>query len=393
MNLVSFRKEISDEGALYVSEFRKHDMQKLDYLINDIFSKIHELNPEYSYSMVKETDQPGYVNYGSTYMDNFIVSQKFNEFENKIEIYVPKLVQDNYFILNNILYIPLLFLEKSPIDRMVSENKIFANINGVFNFTLNFDENIIQFRNKKMDLKLFFKVFFADDKEYLEELTELDLIHKKTGERPFRFTKEELKKVIDFLGFHKTEFFYEIMEKEGTIANFCDKFLLLEYYRDIFDDYYGIRTLPDIFKKIVQIYKDDVQINMANIENRRVVMLEYLIKPIFDIYVRLLYGAIDKTNQNFLASMNKNSILTKGFHTNMHKGNLYDLSLPYPLPMINKVSQDISIISNGRLPKSWTENNPNSFGKICPISVSAAKTALNLVFTSSTKINVLGRIL
>jgi len=400
MNLVSFSKYDTreDNEELLIKEFRKHDLGKLEVILIDLFSKIHELNPDYNFTLTKEDVQPGYINKDNSFMDNYIVTQRYKEFDNKIEIYVPKLIKDNFFILNNMVYVPLLFLEKAPIDRIDvesdKEQKIFANINPVYNFTFIFnDEKIIQFKNKKIDMLLFLKIFFNKDEEYLEYLAEHGLIHKKTGENPFRFTKEELKKVIDFFGFHKTDFFYEVFEKEGTITDFFDKFLMLEYYRDIFDNYYGVRTLPEIFKKIIELYLNETPIDMADPDNRRIVLLEYLVRPVFEIYVRLLYGAIDKANQNFLASMNKNSIMTKGFNKNLHRGNLYDLSLPYPSSLIHKISQDISIITDGRLPKSWTENHPKTFGKICPISVSADKTALNLVLTSTTKVNLFGKIL
>ena len=399
MNLVSFSKydENRNEEELLVKEFRKFDLGKLEVILIDIFSKIHELNPDYNFTLTKEDIQPGYINKDNSFMDNYIITQRYKEFDNKIEVVVPKLIKDNFFILNNMVYVPLLFLEKAPIDRLNVDDgksdKIFANINPVYNFTFDFDEMFIQFKNKKIDMLLFLKIFFNKDEDYLEFLAEHKLIHKKTGENPFRFTKEELKKVVDFFGFHKTDFFYEIFEKEGTLTEFFDKFLMLEYYRDVFDNYYGVRTLPDIFKKIIEMYLNKTPIDMADPDNRRIVLLEYLVRPVFEIYVRLLYGAVDKANQNFLASMNKNSIMTKGFNKNLHRGNLYDLSLPYPSSLIHKVSQDISIITDGRLPKSWTENHPKTFGKICPISVSADKTALNLVLTSTTKVNLFGKIL
>jgi hypothetical protein len=399
MNLVSFSKyDVKrKEDELLVKEFRKFDLGKLEVILIDLFSKIHELNPDYNFTLTKEDVQPGYINKDNSFMDNYIITQRYKEFDNKIEVFVPKLIKDNFFILNNMVYVPLLFLEKAPIDRLNVDDgksdKIFANINPVYNFTFDFDEKFIQFKNKKIDMLLFLKIFFNKDEEYLEFLAENKLIHKKTGTDPFRFTKEELKKMVDFFGFHKTDFFYEIFEKEGTLTKFFDKFLMLEYYRDVFDNYYGVRTLPDIFKKIIDMYLNKTPIDMADPDNRRVVLLEYLVRPVFEIYVRLLYGAVDKANQNFLASMNKNSIMTKGFNKNLHRGNLYDLSLPYPSSLIHKVSQDISIITDGRLPKSWTENHPKTFGKICPISVSADKTALNLVLTSTTKLNLFGKIL
>jgi hypothetical protein len=62
------------------------------------------------------------------------------------------------------------------------------------------------------------------------------------------------------------------------------------------------------------------------------------------------------------------------------------------MPLIHKVSQDIQIIKQGRLPKSWQRNDESGFGVICPISISPQNMGANLVFTSSARINKLGRI-
>ena len=145
-------------------------------------------------------------------------------------------------------------------------------------------------------------------------------------------------------------------------------------------------------KNLLEYYKTGVEIDMANINNRRVVMVEYLIRPIFELYMRLLISIVDKKSQNFLPTMNQNVMLTTGFNKLMHRGNLYDISLPYPSPLINKISQDILIIKDGRLPKSWIRNDESAFGIICPISVSAQKTASNIVLTTNTLINKFGKI-
>jgi hypothetical protein len=386
MNLIKFKKNIkfSDNNFL-VKDFRKADAEKLEFILQDMFSRIKALDNEYNFDISFETVNPNYLNLNNSYYDRVTINQNYKEYKNTITFLVPKLVQNNFYILNNMVYVPLLFLEKAPIDRIYipeeNKNKIFANINAVFNFTFDFESNNLQFKGKSIEMELFFRIFFDKDTEYLEELKEKGYIEK------IGYTKEEFKKFIKFFNFHKVEFFEEM-----DIAQFLDNQLLLEYYRDVFDNFFGTRTLADIFKKIIYINEEKFEINMADLRNRRVVLLEYLIRPIFEIYLRLLFGIIDKNNQNFLPTMNELSIMTTGFNKNLHRGNLYDLSLPFPAPLIHKVSQAISIIQDGRLPKSWTENNPSGFGKICPISISSQNTALNLIFTSETQLNIFGKI-
>lgn len=386
MNLIKFTKDpVYENGNMLVKDFRKVDAEKLEFILQDMFSRIKALDSEYNFDISFETVNPNYLNLNTSYYDRVTINQSYKEYKNTITFLVPKLVQDNYYILNNMVYVPLLFLEKAPIDRIYipeeEKNKIFANVNAVFNFTFDFVARTVHFKGKSIEMDLFFKIFFDKDTEYLKELKELGYIEKSS------FTKEDFKKFIKFFNFHKVEFFEDI-----DVAQFLDNQLLLEYYRDMFDNFFGTKTLSEIFKKIIYINEEKIEINMANLKNRRVVLLEYLIRPVFEIYLRLLYGIIDKNNQNFLPTMNELSIMTTGFNKNLHRGNLYDLSLPFPAPLIHKVSQAISIIQNGRLPKSWTENNPSGFGKICPISISSQNTALNLIFTSETQLNVFGKI-
>jgi hypothetical protein len=211
---------------------------------------------------------------------------------------------------------------------------------------------------------------------------DLELISKTT------YTKEEYKKFVkSFLDFYKWEHFNDI-----DLLEWMDNFLLLDYYRKIFIDYYGIDNFGDIIKKVVDLYVMGEPIDMATLSNRRIVLVEYLIRPLFEIYVRLLYGIIDKKSQNFLPTINEFAVITTGFNGLLHRGQLYDISNPYPLPLIHKVSQDIQIIKQGRLPKSWQRNDESGFGVICPISVSPQSMGTNLVFTSSARINKLGRL-
>ena len=92
-----------------------------------------------------------------------------------------------------------------------------------------------------------------------------------------------------------------------------------------------------------------------------------------------------------MPTLNSMVLITSGFRGEMHAGNFFNNGLPYISPMINKISQDISIIKEGMLPKSWTSNHPSALGKICPISVSAQNMGSNIVATNNARVNYYGR--
>jgi DNA-directed RNA polymerase beta subunit len=387
VNLINPQLPELKEGEWFaISQFRHVDFEKIPKFINNMYENIKRIDSEFNYEITYENQTSPYLEDGATFYKRLTVSQEYKDQKNKISVLIPRLLNDNFFLLNGSYYVPLLFLEKAPIDRILNKeankNKIFINLNAVYNFTFDFVKGMVQFRSKKISLDIFLRIFFRDDKEYLKQLQKEGLITKDT------YTKEEYKKFVkNFFDFYKWNFFDTI-----DIIEWLDQFLLLDYYRNIFKDYYGIDNLKDIIKKVITFYLEDIEIDMATLGNRRVVLVEYLIRPLFEIYVRLLYGIVDKKGQKYLPTINEFAVLTSGFSGLLHRGQIYDISNPYPLPLINKVSQDIQIIKNGRLPKSWQRNDKSGYGVICPISVSPQNMGTNLVFTTSARINQFGRI-
>lgn len=389
MNLINFKPFDplpEDQEWMYVKDFRKKDMAKIVPLLENMYKNIQEIDSGFKYDIKTETNTSAYLGDGATYYDKIIIEQAYGENSNKLSSLVPKLMYENFFILNGSLYTPLLFLEKAPIDRILNhednKDKIIINVNAVFNFTFDFTKKIVQFKMKQISMDIFFRVFFAGDEEYLEELMQLGFVTKT------KHTKDERKRFVkSFLDFYKWEYFNDI-----DIPVWMDRFLMLDYYREIFNNFYGINTLQDIVKKVVEHEVHEIEIDMAKLSNRRVVMTEYLIRPLFEVYLRLLYNIIDKKAQNLLPSINEYAVITTGFNGLLHRGQLYDISNPFPLPLINKISQDIQIIKQGRLPKSWQRNDETGYGRLCPITVSPQNMGSNLVFTSPTKINKYGKV-
>lgn len=387
LNLIDFNIPQPEESSwLTIKDFRNADFAKIPDLLENMYQNIKKIEPDFNYKINFENQSSPYLEDSTTYYKKVTIEQVYQDQNNNISVLIPRLIHDNFFVLNGSYYVPLLFLEKAPIDRILNKdankNKIFINLNAVYNFTFDFQKKMVQFRSKLISLDIFLRIMFHNDPDYLVELLDLELITKTS------YTQDEYKKFTkNFLDFYKWEYF-----KDLDIASWMDKFFLLDYYREIFNDYYGIDNLNGIIKKVIELYVTDTDIDMATLTNRRVVLMEYLIRPLFEIYVRLLYGIVDKKSQNFLPTINEFAVITTGFNGLLHRGQLYDISNPYPLPLINKISQDIQIIKQGRLPKSWQRNDDSGFGTICPISVSPQNMGTNLVFTSSAKINKLGRL-
>ena len=389
MNLITFGKNVKSNGQWKTfADFREMDHSKLKVVLQNMLANVQELlGTGFKYDINISSYTSDYLAEKPTYYDNYAVTIEFGEHKNTIKFFYPKLMYGNYFIMYGALYIPLTFLERAPIDVFQSSKakKITVNILPSFIFSFDFTKNSVLIKKRSVHSGTFMRALFEENK-YYDSLVTAGIVPKCEQK-----TLTEAKALVfKTMGFYTTEYFES--NPDLTVAELFDKYLILDYFKGMFKDYYGVDNIKDIVKKVVEFQTQEGVMEMASLDNRRIVMNEYLIKAIYEWYIRLVYSAIDRREgQAFIPTLNANVITTSGFRDNMHAGNFFNNGLPYTLPMINKISQDISIIKSDKLPKSWTSNHPSALGKICPISVSAQNMGSNVVATSNARINYYGR--
>lgn len=381
----------AEPGWYLLRDFRKYDYEKLKLITMNILNNLKLARSEFNFTFnIKNADSIYHGGF-SHKLDKYVIQLQIGKYLNKIELEVPKLVNDNCFILNGSLYVPILFLERAPIDRVGSKaekkNKILLNI---LTQPITFDWNAKKVKfNKKgdLDISVFFKSLFYDEsyKEFLEEFY-LTFGKPRTGNR--ELTHEECKiKTLESLGIVGPDRF-----KTMQVDEFFDNFILLDYIKEIFFNYYGYHDIKNIVRVVYQFYKEDRIIDMSDIRNRRIVMMEYLMQPVFEWYNKIIYNFIDSSYKEFLIpNLKENSIISEGFRERMHGEQLFNITLPYIAPIVHKISQKIIIIKD-KVPKKWTSNHPSAMGILCPISVSAQDMGQNLVATLETELNFYGKI-
>lgn len=391
MNLITFDKMEPEKGWYLLRDFRKYDYQKIQLVVLNMLKNLKMIRPEFNYNVTIKNADSLYHGGFSHKMDKLCLELQLGKYTNKIDLEFPKLINDNTFMLNGSVYVPILFLERAPIDRVGSKaekkNKILLNIPTQ---PIIFDWNTKTVKlNKKqaIDLSVFFKALFYDEayRELMQDLT-AEFGKPVAGNRELTWS-ECKQKVLEALGVTGDERF-----KHLNIDEFFDKYVLLDYIKEIFHDYYGQSDFKNIVRVVYEYYQKDIEINMADIRNRRIVMTEYLIHPLFEWYNKFLYNFIDSEFKEYvIPSLNGNCIISEGFRDRMHGEQLFNITLPYITPIVHKISQAIVIIS-GKVPKKWTSNHPSAMGVLCPISVSAQDMGQNLVATLATEINFYGRI-
>ncbi len=389
MNLINYSKKVvSDNIWKTFADFREMDHAKLKPILQNMLANVQELlGTGFKYDISISSYTSDYLAEKPTYYDNYNIAISYGEHKNNIKFFYPKLIKGNYFIMYGALYIPLVFMERAPIDVFQTSKgkKITVNMLPSYLFNFDFAKATVLIKKRSVNLGTFMRVIFEEN-AYYESLVSSGIV-PRCEQKTFVEAKAL---VIKTMGFYTTEYFET--NPDLTLAEIFDKYLLLDYFKGMFKDYYGVNNIKDIVKKVVEFQQQSAVMEMASLENRKIVMNEYLIKAIYEWYIRLIYSAIDKREgQSFIPTINANVLITSGFRDNMHAGNFFNNGLPYTLPMINKISQDISIVKAGMLPKSWTSNHPSALGKICPISVSAQNMGSNIVATSNARINYYGR--
>ncbi len=373
-----------------VAEFRKIDYHRFEETLNQMWSNLAKLHPEFQYEISKQKLASAYSGFGRDHQIQFTIWHKFKDVESELKLNLPELIYDNYFILSNSYYIPIMVLERLPIDKNIRKQATFVSLNNKHVFAITKSKKsktdnyiVTTSRNKIISLDYFAAAIFVDRPEYLEELKERKLIKKI-----YKYNKV-IKDVIRAIGFFNSDYFKNNM----MLSDFMNNYYALPYHRELWTRIYGVDTFEDLFFLAIKASQSDdkTHFDLSDLRNRRLVMSEYLISPVYDTYYRILNMLTDKegARQIILPAMNANAIITTGFRKLLHGKQIYDISSPWAIPLMYKVSQKISIIQK-EVPKSWAQLHDIHYGVVDPISISPSDFGSVLTFTSEARVDKLG---
>ncbi len=370
-----------------IAEYRKRDYEKFETALHQMWSNLASLHPDFSYEIKKQKLASAYSGFGRDHQIQFTIWHKFKDVESELKLNLPELVYDNYFILSNSYYIPTMVLERLPIDKNIRKQATFVSLNNkhVFAITKSKKSKVDNYivttsRNKVISLDYFAAAIFVDRPEYLEELKERGLIKKI-----YKYNKV-IKDVIRAIGFFNSDYFKDTM----MLSDFMNNYYALPYHRELWKRIYGVDSFEDLFFLAIKASQDDNKeyFDLSDLRNRRLVMSEYLISPVYDTYYRILNMLTDKegARQIILPAMNANAIITTGFRNLLHGKQIYDISSPWAVPLMYKVSQKISIIQN-EVPRSWAQLHDTHYGVVDPISISPSDFGSVLTFTNKARVD------
>lgn len=368
-----------------LAEYREHDYNKIEKIFHQAWAKLHELDENFTYNIDKIFLTSPYTQFSQNYEIQYIIEQKFNNFSNEVRINVPQLKHKQYFILGNSYYIPTFMLERLPIDKNSNKDRVFLTINNSHSIAFYYNKRLKKYqvsatKKRKLTLEQFVSVVFEDYPERIETLKQLGIIKK------VQKYNGAIKEVAKAFGF----FNYNYFKTEMRFNKFMNEYYLLPYFKGICEDVYGTSKFEDLAWECIKLMiNSDIHIDLVDLRNRRLVMSEYLIAPIIDLYYRVLNIIIDnsKTVQLSLPSVNSAAVMSTGFRNFLHGKQLFDITVPFAAgSLYNKISQKIQIVSE-TIPKSWTGLHDTHYRIIDPVAVSAGALGHSLLATSLAKVD------
>ena len=380
-------KTATSKPLFSIAEFRKYDYEKFEKMLHNMWANLAKLHPEFEYKIEKQKLTSAYSGLGRDQQIQYIINHKFKGVEAELKLNLPELIYDSYFILNNSYYIPTMVLERLPIDKNIRKGATFISLNNKHVFAISKAKGkktkswiVTTSRNKIVSLDYFASAILADRPEYLDELKERGLIKKV-----YKYNKV-IKDVVRALGFFNSDYFKEKM----MLSDFMNYYYALPYHRALWKRIYGVDSFEELFFLAIKASQDPRTdyFDLSDLRNRRLVMSEYLISPVYDTYYRILNMLTDKegARQIILPNMNANVIITMGFRNLLHGKQIYDISSPWAIPLMYKVSQKISIIQK-EVPRSWAQLHDTHYGVVDPISISPSDFGSVLTFTDQGKVD------
>ena len=382
-----------ENNRILVEDFRYYQQNMVEYFLRIIVEYISNKNN--NYLKVESIVHNEVFTYSGIYqneIDRFIVNieKKDGEIKQFFSVYIPRLISNNYYILNGNYYVPLFYIIDKPIT--IKENSI--SLNSLFNsITINIKLNIVIFTGTNFIFNNFIGLFLHNDIS-----DEANSIRSRFG---INIDKDNL-----LIYFNKCFNIKGICLDD--IINHIEILFFDEYTKSLYSNCYFNEdsNLTDIIKISIIKFLSGKIFNFIDLRNKRICHIELLLAPLFKKAANIAYQAkkgyptdelrIDQyaVLKNFLKSSGvKKKVKSKkdqSFHGLSGK-TLYDLVNLQSSLLIHKAS----FIKPGMntAPSSVANIHQTHFGKICPITISSIKPGETISIIPETYVDVFGQFL
>jgi hypothetical protein len=410
MNFVYKEKDVLKKGEFKLIDFRKEDYKNIMVILKQIFEISKRMNPDnFEYSIKHVEKIKPYLNINNSHIDNIEINMKYGENSKKIILKYPVLVDGNFFQFFDSKYLPILMLEKKPIDilNLPDKNKHLVHIH--LNPSLYFvitkvpkEDKYTIYSNlykETIPLENIAKVFFSDEQlEYLYQNGVLEENEVVTQEKQLSVNIGNL---LNFSNSYLSKPHSMMLRENLSLSEFLKEVFILPYYREFFMSEYGADDIGDLMMIGIKKILSDEDSDLSNLNNRYISFSTRMLKTVFDLHTRLV-DTMTKHENEKLPNINTDSLIVSGFKVSMGgKMMIGNNGLPHLFPWADKISQSITQSSSGnskdpmsgKIPKSWTNLDSTQFGLIDPLNVSPKNMGTTIKGTSNMILDKFGRIL
>jgi len=364
-----------EEGRILIEDFRYYQHAMIEYFLETCVKYISIMNPTHMvFDRIEKEDVMSYSGLANNELVKYTVFAKVLDVSKEFfRLFIPKLIDDNFYFLNGNNYVPLLYIIDKPI--IIKENSI--NLSSLFSgITINFESGLCIFTGRNLDLEIFISIFlFGDNSDEAKEI----------GNNINLVTTE--KTLITYFNNSFNDSFTNL----NDIRIHIEKLFFDEYTRYLYDacyfDHEGISSvsnLKDIIKISLTMYFNGEIFDFIDLKNKRISFIELMFAPLFKKVANVAYQVNKGYSLNEI--MIDQYVIVKNFHKNDNKKTnsnkaafrsfhglsgktLYDLVNLYSSLLVHKSS----FVKPGMKspPRSIANIHESHFGKICPITVSS----------------------
>lgn len=385
MNLLTKKSEVTDSDYFTVSNFRSAQYTLLNYFMNLCVEYISKQNKNYlKVHNVKIRDITTYNGIHNNLLTQVTVDVTFGSGENVttktfLKFFIPTLVNDSFFILNENHFVPTLYILDKPLVIKKKSIKLTSTFNSITIY-----DKLITFMGTNIPATYFLDLFLPDSDP---ELAALKATFINTFKINCSYTLSEIDLIIYFSNLFRCD------PDRATIQTFINNIFFDDYAKLLYQCCYNLEekdiNITNLIKLIVNqknVMDDETFIDL---DQKRLVFIEILLWPIFK---RIANIAGQAARGFFVNEINMDQMeLVKYFYTKLHNKFIYDNVNAYDTMLQHKAYM---LSPNAEQAPGVVANlHPTHYKKICPTSVSSQSPGETIYIVAETKFDIFGRFL
>lgn len=358
MNLLKKEKHIIDPNYIQIEHFKQFQYSQLKSIIEltiDYISKQH--NNYLTLCDIELREKNTYFGINNTELLELKVYIKKNDEDKTLffRLYIPRLVDDNFFIINGNTYVPTMYI----LDKPISVKKQSIKLAGLFNsITIYMGQSIAIFTGIKIPILNLLHLIFTEPNELLvidEFLTKFNINKKAIND----------KNILNYFN----RVFNANPDRSGAIDK-LERLFLDDYTKYLYQYCYGMEdvNLKNILMKSIEMGLSDDRPSFIDLSHKRVIFLELLLTPLLKKVAHIASTVSKGALFGDKLQIDADTIV-KHFINNLNSKFLYDITNLYSSILIHKVSMLNPGSTNP--PSSISQLHQTHYNRICPVSVSS----------------------